>query len=416
MRVEVHNTCEDFQSYRSARVKSLFNVEDGSEFKLEAELPIDDEDWSLGLVVGPSGSGKTSIGRALWGNRAFYRPTGWPADRPIIDAIAPAGDFNAVTAALTAVGLGSVPAWLRPYQVLSNGERFRADLARVISRAPRRVVIDEFTSVVDRQIARIGALAFQKAWRRTKGQCVLLSCHYDIIDWLEPCWVFDTATGQFSGRYLWRRPQIRLDINQTDWRFWPRFEPHHYLKLPKMIAATCYVGSVEGEPVAHVAVSTRPGLVEARACRLVVLPEWQGAGIGLRFLDTVCERWRRGQNRYGIKVPTLFHTSHPGLAAALRRNPNWTQVSATLHGGHKGRCAASIRIRHRCAGSKRRLRRPLPRRPGLPLLGQGSRPGLSLGRVLKVQAPGFRPPLDPGTAAIRRVGQHVAHDPRLGCV
>ncbi len=73
------------------------------------------------------------------------------------------------------------------------------------------------------------------------------------------------------------------------------------------------------------------------------MPEWQGAGIGVRFLDTICELWRRGRNRYGIKVPTLFHTSHPGLAAALRRNPNWTQVSAALCGGHKGKSAETIR-------------------------------------------------------------------------
>jgi len=85
-----------------------------------------------------------------------------------------------------AVGLGSVPSWLRPFGVLSNGEKFRANLARVICDAPKQVVVDEFTSVVDRQIARFGALAFQKAWRRTGGQCVLLSCHYDILDWLEP--------------------------------------------------------------------------------------------------------------------------------------------------------------------------------------------------------------------------------------
>ena len=61
------------------------------------------------------------------------------------------------------MGLGSVPAWLRPYHVLSNGERFRADLARLIAERPARAVVDEFSSVVDRQIARIGAMAFAKA-------------------------------------------------------------------------------------------------------------------------------------------------------------------------------------------------------------------------------------------------------------
>ena len=81
--------------------------------------------------------------------------------------------------------LPRAPAWLRPYRVLSNGERFRADLARIVCNAPPRVVVDEFSSVVDRQVAKLGALAFQKAWRRTAGQAVLLSCHYDILDWLE---------------------------------------------------------------------------------------------------------------------------------------------------------------------------------------------------------------------------------------
>lgn len=341
MKIQVHNRCSDFHSYRAARVKSLFNAESGCNFDLEAELPVDQDNWQLGVVVGPSGSGKTSIGRQLFGPGAVYAPS-WPADLPIIDAISPGGKFDAVTNALAAVGLGSVPSWLRPFPVLSNGEQFRANLARVICEAPRRVVIDEFTSVVDRQIAKFGALAFQKAWRRTGGQCVLLSCHYDILEWIEPDWVFDTKTCRFSGGRL-RRPSFELEIWQTDWRYWPLFEPHHYLKLPRMIAATNYVGTVEGELVCHVAVATRPGLREARACRLVVMPEWQGAGVGMRFLNAVCELWRAGQNRYSIPLQTLFHTSHPGLAAALRRDPKWSQISAVLFGGNKVRSQASIR-------------------------------------------------------------------------
>jgi GNAT superfamily N-acetyltransferase len=343
MRIEVRNRCSDYDSYRAARVKSLFNADTGANFDLTAELPIEDGDWKIGMIVGPSGSGKTSMGRKVFGADAFYEPNGWPDDRPIVDAIAPDGDFNAVTGALAAVGLGTVPTWLRPYPVLSNGEKFRADMARIICEEPARVVVDEFTSVVDRQIARFGALAFQKAWRRTAGQCVLLSCHYDIIEWAEPDWVFDTATGEFQrGRGLWRRPKFDVEIRQTDWRYWPMFEPHHYLKLPKMVAATNYVGTVDGEPVAHVAFGTQAGLREARACRLVIMPEWQGAGIGVRFLNTVCEMWLRGDNRYRKPMPTQFHTSHPGLCAGLRRDPKWAQISAVLYGVNKRRSAASI--------------------------------------------------------------------------
>lgn len=346
MKIEVRHSCADFNSYRAARVKSLFNVESGCDFKLDAELPIDDGGWSIGVVVGPSGSGKTSIGRRIFGDRAFYKPTRWPKDAPIIDAIAPGAPFDEVPTALASVGLGTVPAWLRPYSVLSNGERFRADLARIVAEKPDRVVFDEFSSVVDRQIARVGALAFAKAWRRTEGRAVLLSCHYDILDWLAPCWVYDTSTGAFTRGWVRRRPPIELEIRRTDWSFWPLFQPHHYLKLPRMIGGQCYVGFVDGRPVAHVGVSTSyTGLgVEARAARLVVMPEWQGIGIGTRFLNAVCGLQLAGRGRLrGRRLTTLFHTSHPRLAAALRRDDKWRQVSARLFGESKGKSAASIR-------------------------------------------------------------------------
>ncbi len=349
MRIEVRNRCSDFTSYRAARVKSLFNAESGCNFSLNADLPLEDKEWSIGVVVGPSGSGKTSIGRSVWGGEAFYEKP-WPDNAPIVDAIAEGGDFNAVTGALASVGLGDVPSWLRPYSVLSNGEKFRADLARIVSEEPSQVVIDEFTSVVDRQIARFGALAFSKAWRRTKGQAILLSCHYDVLDWIEPDWVFNTETKQFHGRWLqqkhdatpgwYRRPKFELEIWQTDWRYWPESEPHHYLKMPRMIAAKCYVGTVDGQRVCHMAVSTanKGGSAEARGCRLVVLPEWQGAGVGLRFLNAVCQLQMtggEGARLEGRKVTTIFHTSHPGLCSALRRMPQWRQVSAKLHGTNK---------------------------------------------------------------------------------
>ena len=65
MKIEVRNNCTDYQSYRAARVKSLFNVDSGANFSLDADLPIDDDTWKLGVIVGPSGSGKTSLGRSI---------------------------------------------------------------------------------------------------------------------------------------------------------------------------------------------------------------------------------------------------------------------------------------------------------------------------------------------------------------
>ncbi|KQT17438.1 hypothetical protein ASG31_08485 [Chryseobacterium sp. Leaf404] len=196
MKIEVNHSCKNFNSFRSEKVKSLFNAESGHEWQHIAELPIEEEGWQIGLIVGASGSGKTSIGKSIWENGIINLSEGWNPDLPIIEDIAPSSDMSVVTSALSSVGLGDVPSWLRPFKVLSNGEQFRAGLARLICDAPEKVVIDEFTSVVDRQIAKIGAAAFAKSWRKTGKQIVLLSCHYDIIEWLQPDWVYDTRVSE----------------------------------------------------------------------------------------------------------------------------------------------------------------------------------------------------------------------------
>ncbi|WP_423778693.1 GNAT family N-acetyltransferase, partial [Campylobacter jejuni] len=73
-----------------------------------------------------------------------------------------------------------------------------------------------------------------------------------------------------------------FEASWTQW--WPLFEPHHYLKLPRPLG-TFYVAATEdGSPVACVLVSTGAGLKWARMTRLVVLPEWQGAGVGVKFI------------------------------------------------------------------------------------------------------------------------------------
>jgi ABC-type lipoprotein export system ATPase subunit len=342
----VNRRCPVYRSYRAARVRSLFNVTEGqaSEFSAVARLPIDEDDWSIGLIVGPSGSGKSTIAEKVYGRRGLHRGFDWGRG-PIIDRIAPGEDFTAVTSALSAVGLGSCPSWLRPYRVLSVGEQFRAEMARLLLEGGERVCVDEFTSALDRQVARIAAGAFAKAWRRRGGRFVAVTCHGDVTEWLQPDWVFDTASFTLARRRLRRPPAIEIEIYRANWTAWKMFEPHHYLKLPPMACATNFVGCVGGEPVAHVAVGTTVGIKSARLCRLVVMPEWQGAGVGMRFLNCIAERHYRGLNRYRKRLTGIIHTSHPGLAAALRRDARWVLESARLLGQKLDRHTRSGRRR-----------------------------------------------------------------------
>jgi GNAT superfamily N-acetyltransferase len=109
------------------------------------------------------------------------------------------------------------------------------------------------------------------------------------------------------------------------------------------IAAEYFIGTVNGELACHLAVSPWFHLKGYRATRLVTMPEWQGAGVGTRFLNAVAEYHLQGNGRRNKQLPTYFHTSHPQLCAALRRSEKWVQCSAKLYGDNKKRNAESLR-------------------------------------------------------------------------
>lgn len=156
------------------QLRGLFDVEKSGTIReeWEVDLPVsaDDEDWHIGLIYGPSGCGKTTIADELFGE-AMVSEFDWPADRALIDGFPESMATNEITALLSSVGFSSPPSWLKPYGVLSNGEQFRSTVARALAESPSLAVIDEFTSVVDRQVAQIGSAAVAKAVRR-RGQKV----------------------------------------------------------------------------------------------------------------------------------------------------------------------------------------------------------------------------------------------------
>lgn len=136
------------------------------------------------------------------------------------------------------------------------------------------------------------------------------------------------------------RPPLEVEIVETGWKPWFEWARyHHYLHdARQMPFSTAYTGfdRASGDPVAFVGMS---GMVVgygklrvARACRLVTHPEYQGAGVGMRFLEALAQREADGVGFIGSPVPTYLHTAHPALVAAMRRSKRWKQVSQKIAG------------------------------------------------------------------------------------
>jgi GNAT superfamily N-acetyltransferase len=324
--------------------------------RFRVELPDASEDWQIGLIVGPSGSGKSTVARRAFADNMYYG-TNWPANRAVVDCFGELPVRNVVDL-FTAVGFGSPPSWVKPYGVLSNGEGFRCDLARALAKclaapgsaggsfghAPAKaqlaqeqppaepgamVVFDEFTSVVDRNVAKVCSAAIAKGIRRGHLPCrfVAVTCHYDVAEWLEPDWVLDMSTCQLSRRRL-RRPPIEIEIHRCRPAAWQLFKRHHYLSGSLSAAARCYLATWQGIPVnfcATVPVITKK--YHRRFTRIVTLPDFQGIGVGMRIVAAVAELHRAEGHRINVT------SSHPALIRHCRNSALWRTVDVKKLGG-----------------------------------------------------------------------------------
>ena len=144
---------------------------------------------------GGSGTGKSTIAKECFPD-AYIKSFEYKA-ASVIDDMPKGKSIKDIEKTFTNVGFSSPPSWLKPYEVLSNGEKMRVDLARCILDDKELVVFDEFTSVVNREVAKTASFAISKAVKRSGKQFIAVSCHKDIIDWLEPDWIYDTDTKSF---------------------------------------------------------------------------------------------------------------------------------------------------------------------------------------------------------------------------
>ncbi len=367
--IDVVVTCPVYDSFRVQQVAGMFDVplaEKATE-RFSVELPSRDEPWDVGLIVGPSGSGKSTVAGQFYAQE-LHRGASWPEDKAVIDCF---GDvpLRQVVELFTAVGFSSPPSWVKPYSVLSGGERFRCDLARAlagkwavgsrqwavnleadhsggtaaiedstpiphqssISSLPTAdrplptplVVFDEYTSVVDRNVARACSAAIAKGIRCGAIPCrfVAVTCHYDVAEWLEADWVLDMATGVLQRRRL-RRPEIVVEIHRCGLAPWKLFARHHYLSGGLAVGARCYLATWEGEPVTFCA--TLPVITKKnhrRFTRIVTLPDYQGMGIGMRVVAAVASLHRAE----GLRINVT--SSHPALIRHCRRTADWKTVN-----------------------------------------------------------------------------------------
>lgn len=312
------------ESYRVKYVMGTYDLQTNNieeRFVGSLNLP---EKWSVGLIVGKSGSGKSTIAKELFGDKIVSNYQ-YSHDN-ILDDMPKECSTNEICKALNSVGFSSPTSWLKPYSVLSNGEKMRCDLARAILENNDTIVFDEFTSVVDRTVAQIGSYALQKAIRKNGKQFIAVTCHYDVEDWLMPDWVFCTDDMSFriidAETQKKNRPIIKLEIFETKRKeyYWSVFRKYHYLSHSFNKAARVFLCTCNGELCGLCAALPFPHPKRKntwKGHRSVVIPDYQGVGIGRNFTNYIAEMFMREGKSY------ISTTSNPSMIFARKTDEKW---------------------------------------------------------------------------------------------
>lgn len=260
------------------------------EFSVNADVTTP---FNIGLIVGASGSGKTTLAKQMFGDDVFDFE--YDASKPVIEQFPDDMSYEDCAKLLSGIGLTSVPCWIRPIYTLSNGQTARAIAALQMAKSDT-FVVDEWTSVVDRTVAKAMSNCLQKFARKNNKTIIALSCHYDVFEWLNPDWVIDCNKQEYTDRRsLWqnheRQEKLEFTIMECDKSTWRYFSKYHYLsqELPgghvefygmyhncEQIGFICYANYVPHK---------KGTVMKMHFNRVVIHPDYVGLGLGQYLIN-----------------------------------------------------------------------------------------------------------------------------------
>ena len=182
--------------FKEQYIKWKFDIQwDSFQEMFEGDIAIENMDWNVWIIVWPSWTGKSTIAKELFWDNFIKLEYG---NNAIIEELGVYGDINKITNIFNKVWLNGHKRWVKAYHLLSNWEKMRVDLANTLLQNKEISIFDEFTSVVDRQVAKVASYAIAKTIRKQKKQFIAIWCHYDILERLEPDRIFDTRNMSFK--------------------------------------------------------------------------------------------------------------------------------------------------------------------------------------------------------------------------
>jgi ABC-type dipeptide/oligopeptide/nickel transport system ATPase subunit len=279
--------------------------------------------WNVGLIVGSSGSGKTTLAKEIFGKNCFDIEIN--EELPVIEQFPEHWTYEQCQNSLNGIGLSQVVCWIRPVKTLSNGQKARALAALQMSQG-KDFVVDEWTSVVDRVVAKSMSHCLQKHARKEGVKAVAVACHYDIIEWLNPDWVIDCNKSEFIDRRSLRqneREKLEFTIREIDRKSWRYFSKYHYLseKLPgghiKLFGLFSGDNQIGFQCFANYTPKMPGKKMQMHSNRTVIHPDYVGLGLGMKLIEETSKIMHNQEFDVWAKFSSV------PIAKSFEKSPNW---------------------------------------------------------------------------------------------
>jgi ABC-type ATPase with predicted acetyltransferase domain len=280
----------------------------------DLELKIGPKD--IVYLTGDSGSGKSVLLDAIVRDlkpqeAARMSNVEIDPEKPLTDTVG--SSVKEGLKLLSKMGLNDTFLFVRRYSQLSDGQKYRYRLAKLIENGSQWWIMDEFCATLHRDTAKIVAFNVQKLARKLDKTVVAATTHTDLFEDLAPSIHIHKRFGkEISVQYYPNQPRKKCSLleemilEECSYEDWKKVAGFHYRsqwvafmqkifvlkRKDRLCGAIIYVHPMSAAPCRNrvLKIGNMKELNEklSRVARVVVHPKYRAIGANAKLLHVLC--------------------------------------------------------------------------------------------------------------------------------